>query len=109
MKVEVPFTKAVEAVGLRPECYSASGDRLATSCRCLLVPSPPGRCNTSRAGKGTPEPRAGSSPDGPRARVTSCTSSSRRQPCGIQPTSLRIYLIDLKTVEFAAYRDLPHR
>lgn len=105
MRVEVPFGKLLEAVGLRPEAWWG-----ATSQEGLEVPLGPitaRKMQYLELGKGTLNHglivgRTGSGKSN-LMHILIFTAALR-----YPPDELRVYLIDLKTVEFTIYRELPH-
>ncbi|MEM4282826.1 MAG: FtsK/SpoIIIE domain-containing protein [Candidatus Woesearchaeota archaeon] len=105
MRVEVPFGKLLEAVGLRSEVWWG-----ATSQESLEVPLGPitaRKMQHLELGKGTLNHglivgRTGSGKSNLMHIII--TTAALKYP----PDELRLYLIDLKTVEFTVYRELPH-
>ncbi len=104
MKVEVPFTKLLEAVGLRPDAWWQTSSR--DGLQVPLGPITARKMQYLELGRGTLNHglivgRTGSGKSN--LLHVLITASALKYP----PDELRLYLIDLKTVEFTTYRDLP--
>jgi hypothetical protein len=105
MRVEVPFEKMLEMAELHPSVWWQDSTR-----ECLKVPLGPITARKPQyleLGKGTLN----------HALIVGRTGSGKSNLLHVlitaaslkyDPDELRLYLIDLKTVEFVVYRDLPH-